>query len=109
MNANISWIFLFIAGAFEVAWVVALKYSHGFTRLVPSISMVVALFFSMLFLSLAARNLPLGMSYAVWTGIGTVGGMLAGRFLFAEAANPMQIFFAALIVVGIAGVKFAAD
>ena len=80
MNANISWIFLLIAGAFEVAWVVALKYSQGFTRLVPSVSMVAALFFSMLFLSLAARNLPLGMSYAVWTGIGTVGEWSRGGF-----------------------------
>lgn len=108
MNANISWIFLLIAGAFEVAWVVALKYSHGFTRLAPSISMVAALFLACFFVACGAQssawNVLRGMD-----GHRDGGRNACGAVLFAEAANPMQIFFAALIVVGIAGVKFAAD
>lgn len=100
-----SWIYLFLAGAFEIAWVVALKYSHGFTRLAPSAAMVVAMLLSMGLLALAVRALPLGMSYAIWTGIGAVGAVLSGILLFGEPSNPLQIFFLSLIIIGIVGVK----
>ena len=102
-----SWIYLFLAGAFEIAWVVALKYSHGFTRLAPSAAMVVAMLLSMGLLALAVRALPLGMSYAIWTGIGAVGAVLSGILLFGEPSNPLQIFFLSLIIIGIVGVKVA--
>ena len=102
-----SWIYLFLAGAFEIAWVVALKYSHGFTRLVPSATMILSMLFSVGLLALAVRELPLGMSYAVWTGIGAVGALLSGILLFGEPSNPLQIFFLSLIIVGIVGVKVA--
>lgn len=102
-----SWIYLFLAGVFEIAWVVALKYSHGFTRLVPSVAMAAAMFFSMGLLALAVRVLPLGMSYAIWTGIGAVGAVVSGILLFGEPSSPLQIFFLSLIIVGIAGVKIA--
>lgn len=101
-----SWIYLFLAGAFEIAWVVALKYSHGFTRLVPSAAMILSMLFSVGLLALAVREL-LGMSYAVWTGIGAVGAVLSGILLFGEPSNPLQIFFLSLIIVGIVGVKVA--
>ena len=104
-----SWIYLFLAGAFEIAWVVALKYSHGFTRLAPSAAMVVAMLLSMGLLALAVRALPLGMSYAIWTGIGAVGAVLSGILLFGEPSNPLQIFFLSLIIIGIVGVKVASD
>lgn len=102
-----SWIYLFLAGAFEIAWVVALKYSHGFTRLVPSAAMILSMLFSVGLLALAVRDLPLGMSYAIWTGIGAVGAVLSGILLFGEPSNPLQIFFLSLIIVGIVGVKVA--
>ena len=107
MNA---WILLIMAGLCEIGWPLGLKWAQsGAWRVPGAVMAVVCMAVSGLLLFLAQRHIPMGTAYAVWTGIGTVGGMLAGRFLFAEAANPMQIFFAALIVVGIVGVKFAAD
>lgn len=100
-----SWLYLAIAGIFEVVWSSAMKYADGFTHLLPSVIMIVGMLISFFFLSLATRVLPLGTAYAVWTGIGAVGAILAGAFLFGEALSPSRILFLALILIGILGLK----
>ncbi|HEY0590922.1 MAG TPA: quaternary ammonium compound efflux SMR transporter SugE [Thermoanaerobaculia bacterium] len=104
---NAAWSYLFVAGLFEVVWAVGLKMSRGFSRPVVSIVTVVAMFASFWFLSLAMRTLPLGTSYAVWTGIGAVGTAILGIVLFAEPATAMRLGSIALIVAGIAGLRAA--
>jgi quaternary ammonium compound-resistance protein SugE len=101
-----TWFILFIAGLFEIAWVVALKYSQGFTKLIPSAIMLITLGLSMGLLSYAVKTLPLGTAYAVWTGIGAVGAAVLGIFLFDENREIIRLFFIFLIVVGIVGLKF---
>jgi quaternary ammonium compound-resistance protein SugE len=100
-----AWFYLLIAGLFEVAWAIGLKYTDGFTRLVPSIWTVGTMGVSFLFLSLALKTLPVGTAYAVWTGIGAVGVAILGIVLFAEPANILRLGCIALIVGGIAGLK----
>lgn len=102
-----AWIYLFLAGLFEIGWVIGMKFSQGFTKLVPSALMIVAMCLSFGFLTLAVKTLPLGTSYAVWTGIGAVGAMIAGIILFGESASVMRIASAGLIVTGIIGLKLA--
>ncbi|NAT78042.1 quaternary ammonium compound efflux SMR transporter SugE [Dickeya dadantii] len=102
-----SWLILFLAGLLEVVWAIGLKYTHGFSRLVPSVITVVALFTSIGLLSLALKNLPTGTAYAVWTGIGAVGTALAGIILFGESVSLPRIISLALIVAGIIGLKFS--
>jgi quaternary ammonium compound-resistance protein SugE len=102
------WIVLVIAGLFEVAWAVGLKYAEGFTRLWPSIGTAVALVLSMALLGVALRTLPLGTAYAVWTGIGTVGTAILGIVLFREPATAARLACIALIVAGIVGLKVLA-
>jgi quaternary ammonium compound-resistance protein SugE len=103
-----SWLFLVIAGLFEIGWAIGLKYTEGFTRLLPSIGTVGAMILSVLLLGLALRELPVGTGYAVWTGIGTVGTALLGIWLFGEPATAMRLVCITLIVAGIAGLKFLA-
>jgi quaternary ammonium compound-resistance protein SugE len=104
----VAWFLLLVAGLFEVGWAVGLKYSEGFTRLWPSLGTVAAMALSLGLLGLALRSLPLGTAYAVWTGIGTVGTALLGIALLGESADPLRLVCIALIVAGIAGLKFAA-
>ena len=101
-----SWLFLVIAGLFEIGWAIGLKYTEGFTRLLPSLGTVGAMLLSVLLLGLALRELPVGTGYAVWTGIGTVGTALLGIWLFGEPATAMRLVCITLIVAGIAGLKF---
>jgi quaternary ammonium compound-resistance protein SugE len=101
-----SWIILFVAGLLEVGWAVGLKYTDGFTRPVPTALTVVAMIGSVALLGIAVRTLPLGTAYAVWTGIGTVGTVIAGIVLFNEPATAMRLACMSLIVAGIAGLKF---
>ena len=103
-----SWIILFVAGLIEVVWAVGLKYTHGFSRLVPSVITVVAMVVSMAMLSWAMKSLPVGTAYAVWTGIGAVGAAITGILLLGESASPMRIASLALIVMGIIGLKLSA-
>ena len=98
-----AWLILFLAGAFEIAWAVGMKYTDHFTRPLPTIAMVVAMIASVLLLEYAARSLPLGTAYAVWTGIGAVGTVILGIVLFAEPASLARLACVALIVIGIAG------
>lgn len=100
-----AWTYLFIAGVLEIVWAVGLKYTAGFTKLVPSVITGVALVASMIFLALALRTIPVGTGYAVWTGIGAVGTAILGIVLFAEPATAARLGCIGLIVAGIVGLK----
>jgi quaternary ammonium compound-resistance protein SugE len=100
-----SWLFLFVAGLFEIGWAIGLKYTEGFTRLVPSILTVTAMALSILLLGLALRTLPVGTAYAVWTGIGAVGTAVLGIYLFGEPAGAARLASIGMIVAGIVGLK----
>ena len=102
-----SWIILFIAGLLEVVWAIGLKYTHGFTRLTPSVITVTAMIVSIVLLSWAMRSLPVGTAYAVWTGIGAVGAAITGILLLRESASLARIASLALIVAGIIGLKLS--
>lgn len=86
-----NWIWLCIAGILEIFWAVGMKYSHGFTRLIPSLLTVAAMLASLGCLALAMRTLPLGTAYAVWTGIGTVGTVIVGMIFFGESTAILRI------------------
>ncbi len=103
-----AWVYLIIAGLFEITWAIGLKYADGFTRLVPSVITVIGMILSVVLLGMALRELPVGTGYAVWTGIGTVGAAILGMILFNEPATAIRLGCIALIVVGIIGLKFAA-
>mgnify|MGYP001326915906 CR=1 FL=1 len=100
-----AWTYLVVAGVLEIIWAIGLKYTEGFTKVVPSVITGVALVASMVFLALALRSIPVGTGYAVWTGIGAVGTALLGIVLFAEPATAARLGCIALIVAGIAGLK----
>jgi quaternary ammonium compound-resistance protein SugE len=100
-----AWFYLFLAGLFEVGWAIGLKYSAGFTRLVPTMLTLAAMALSLGLLGLALRTLPIGTAYAVWTGIGAVGTAALGIYLFAEPATAARIACIGLIVAGIVGLK----
>lgn len=102
-----AWIMLAAAGLFEIVWAVGLKYSDGFTKTVPSAITITAMAISMWLLAQAARDLPIGTAYAIWTGIGAVGAAILGIMLFQESANLVRIGCIALIVVGIIGLKLS--
>ncbi len=102
-----SWIVLFFAGLFEVGWAVGLKYTDGFSRPLPTVLTVAAMAASLGLLGLAMRHLPLGTAYAVWTGIGAVGTVIAGIVLFGESMAWMRIVSVALIVCGLLGLKLS--
>ncbi len=100
-----SWLALFLAGILETVWAVGLKYTEGFSRLWPSIATIVAMAASVFLLSLAVKTLPMGTAYAIWTGIGAVGTVLAGIVLFGEPVAFSRLASVALIVAGIIGLK----
>jgi quaternary ammonium compound-resistance protein SugE len=100
-----AWVYLVIAGLFEVAWAIGLKYTNGFTRLGPSVATVAAMIASFALLGVALRTLPLGTAYAVWTGIGTLGTALLGIWLFNETAEPLRLVCIVLILSGVIGLK----
>lgn len=100
-----AWVILFIAGLFEVAWAVGLKYTEGFTRLWPSLFTAASLAASMGLLAAAVRTLPLGSAYAAWTGIGAVGTVVLGIILFKEPATVARLVCVGLIVAGVLGLK----
>ena len=100
------WIVLFIAGIFEIAWAIGLKYSAGFTKLYPSIFTLVTMITSMGLLAFAVKGLPIGTAYTVWTGIGAVGTTILGIYLFNEPKDFLRLFFMLLIIIGITGLKF---
>ncbi|EPY2272318.1 quaternary ammonium compound efflux SMR transporter SugE [Clostridium sporogenes] len=100
-----EWLYLVVAGIFEVWWAVGLKYSQGFTKIIPSILTLIGMIASFYFLSLSLKSLPIGTAYAIWTGIGTIGTVLLGIILFKEPINIMRIVCIVFIVSGIIGLK----
>lgn len=100
-----AWVYLVVAGLFEVGWAIGLKYTEGFTKLVPTTLTVGAMIISVVLLGIALRDLPVGTGYAVWTGIGTVGTALLGMYLFGDPATVARLTCIALIVAGIIGLK----
>lgn len=100
-----AWTLLIIAGLLETGWAVGLKYTQGFTRPLPSVLTALGIVGSMYLLSVAARTLPIGTAYGVWVGIGALGAALLGIVLFGEAATPGRLFFLALLLVSIIGLK----
>lgn len=102
------WIYLTLAGLFEIGWAIGLKYTDGFTRPLPTVLTAGSMVVSIVLLGLAVKTLPIGTAYAIWTGIGTVGTVMLGIVLFAEPVTAMRMGCIALIVTGILGLKFAA-
>lgn len=103
-----QWILLILAGAFEIGWACAMKYSDGFTVLLPTVITIVGYILSAVFLSMALKHLPLGTAYAMWTGMGIVGTSVLGIFLFQEKLSVPQVICVVLIVIGIIGLKLLA-
>jgi len=103
----VSWFILFVAGLFEVAWAVGLKYTEGFTRLWPSLFTALAMFTSIGLLGLAMKNLPLGTAYAIWTGVGAIGTVIVGILLFGESIAPLRLLSILLILCGLVGLKLS--
>lgn len=103
---KIHWLILFVAGIFEIGWAVGLKFTDGFTKLVPSVLTLISMGISVGLLAYSVKFLPIGTAYAVWTGIGAVGTALCGIFLFGESKEVVRILCILLIVVGIIGLKF---
>lgn len=104
-GSQMTWIVLVLAGFFEVGWAVGLKYTHGFTRLWPSVGTVAAMAVSLFLLGIALKSLPLGTAYTVWTGVGAVGTVLLGIILFEESADLPRLACIGLIIAGIIGLK----
>jgi len=102
-----AWTYLFFAGLFEVAWAIGLKYTAGFSRIVPSLLIIAAMAISLALLGLALKSLPVGTAYAIWTGIGAVGTAALGIYLFSEPATTMRLLCIGMIVAGIVGLRFA--
>lgn len=104
-----SWIILFFAGLFEVGWAVGLKYTNGFSKPLPTALTVAAMAISLGLLGLAMKELPLGTAYAIWTGVGAVGTVIAGIILFGESMALVRLVSVALIVAGLIGLKVSAS
>ena len=102
-----SWIMLFVAGLFEVGWAVGLKYTDGFSRPLPTALTVGAMVISLGLLGLAMKELPLGTAYAIWTGVGAVGTVIAGIILFGESMALFRLASVALIICGLIGLKIS--
>ena len=100
-----AWTYLFFAGLFEIGWAIGLKYTQGFTRLLPTALTVASMAVSLGLLGLALKSLPLGTAYAIWTGIGTIGTAILGIILFGEPATALRLACIGLIVAGIVGLK----
>ena len=100
-----AWAMLFVAGLMEVGWAIGLKYTEGFSRLLPSILTLACMAGSIILLGVAVKTLPIGTAYAVWTGIGAVGTAILGIILFGDPATALRITCIGLIVAGIVGLK----
>jgi len=101
------WVILVLAGLFEVGWAIGLKYTEGFTRLLPTIWTVLAMIISLSLLGIAMKSLPVGTAYSVWVGVGAVGTVILGIVLLGEPANAPRLISVALIIGGIIGLKLA--
>jgi len=104
-----AWLVLVVAGLFETAWAIGLKYADGFTRFVPSVLTVLALAVSMILLASAVRTLPIGTAYAVWVGIGALGAAVLGVTLFGEPLTVARVVFLTLLLVSILGLRLTSQ
>jgi quaternary ammonium compound-resistance protein SugE len=104
-DVAMAWLVLIVAGVLEIGWAVGLKYTAGFTRPGPTLAGGGVLAVSLALLGRAVRTLPVGTAYAVWTGIGTVGTVLLGIYLFDEPSDAIRLIFISMIVAGIVGLK----
>jgi quaternary ammonium compound-resistance protein SugE len=102
-----TWLILVIAGLFETAWAIGLKYTDGFSRFWPSFWTIVAMVISVWLLGISVKTLPVGTAYAIWVGIGAVGTVILGIWLFNEPVSPLRIISLLLIIAGIIGLKLA--
>lgn len=100
-----AWLYLLVAGLFEIGWAIGLKYTHGFTRLLPTLFTLASMVVSLGMLGLALKSLPVGTAYAIWTGIGTIGTAILGIVLLGESAAALRLACIGLIVAGIVGLK----
>jgi len=105
LSTSIAWFLLVVAGLFEIAWAIGLKYTAGFTKPLPTVLTVAAMVISMGLLGVTARQLPIGTAYAVWTGIGVFGTAVLGMYLFGESMAPLRLLCLAFILTGIVGLK----
>lgn len=105
---QMPWILLLLAGLFEVGWAIGLKFTDGFTRPWPTAGTVLAMLVSVWLLAVAMQSIPVGTAYAVWVGVGAAGTVLLGVLLFGEPAGPIRLGSVALIVLGVAGLRFSA-
>lgn len=102
-----AWLYLFLAGIFEVVWSTAMKESHGFTRLIPSLITAFFMLLSVVLLAIAMKTLSLGTSYTVWVGIGAIGAFILGVTMFGESLNPLRVIAVLLIFAGVILLKVA--
>lgn len=102
-----AWLMLLAAGLFEIVWASAMKQSDGFTRIVPTATMIVAMALSFGLLAWSMKTLPLGTAYTIWTGIGAIGAFIVGILAFGEIASPLRLAAAALIVAGLVLMKLS--
>ena len=100
------WIYLIIAGLFEIVWATTMKLSHGFTKISFTIYTIIGLALSMIFLSIAIKRMPMSLAYPIWTGIGAVGSIIAGVIIFGDKLSPLTWVFVALLLISIIGIKF---
>jgi len=106
---SIQWLYLLIAGLFEIAWAIGLKYTDGFTKALPTALTIAGMIASFYFLAQALKTIPVGTAYAVWTGIGACGTAILGIALFGESAAPNRMICLLLIVAGLIGLKIVSD
>ncbi|KZM56191.1 DMT family transporter [Geobacillus stearothermophilus] len=100
-----AWVYLVVAGIFEIVWAISLKYTAGFTRLWPSVVTIAGMAASFYFLSMATKTLPIGTAYAVWTGIGALGAVIIGMLFLNEPVTVPRVIFLLFILVGLIGLK----
>lgn len=100
-----AWVYLLIAAAFEIQWAITIKYTEGFTRLWPTVLCLAGMAVSVYFLALSQKTLPVGTSYAIWTGIGATGTAILGMIIFNEPRDIARVLCIALIVCGVLGLK----
>ncbi|MFN3131023.1 DMT family transporter [Roseibium sp.] len=107
METNMAWVLLLLAGLMEIIWAYAMKQSHGFSRLLPTLIMAVAMAGSFGLLAVSMRSLPLGTAYMIWTGIGAIGAFVVGVWILGEAITPQRLIAALLIVAGMVTMKLS--
>jgi quaternary ammonium compound-resistance protein SugE len=105
----VAWIYLIIAGIFEIGWAIGLKYTDGFSRFWPSVGTIGAMIVSFILLSTAMKTIPVGTAYAVWTGIGAAGTAVLGMWLFDEPRDFIRFACIALILAGVIGLRLVSD